>query len=208
MPGTSVPGVRIGPNRTNRNCLWNDDGLMTVQGTIDSGNAYDGANTGYVTELRAGTPLAVITATKKFVPCKRTTVTPAGGATSADVPVVDARAFKVGDVITVGGDTSKTITAINYSTNTITVSGGSFTFANDEAVFATTPAGSATCRGILNEHVVLRDEDGTDRDKQVSQIVVGGGVRSGQILGDLAAIRADTSAQLSQIAWDDRQGAV
>lgn len=208
MPSIGVPGMRIGPTRTNRNCLWNDDGLMTVSGTIDSANAYDGANTGYETELRAGTPLAVITASKKWVPCKRTTVTPAGGATSADVPVVDARAFKVGDVITVGGDASKTITAINYTTNTITVSGGSFTFANDEAVFATSTAGAATCRGFLNELIVLRDEDGTNRDKQVSQIVVAGGVRSGQVLGDLAAIRADTAAHISQIVWDDRQGVV
>lgn len=207
MAGMSVPGVRVGPTRSSRNILWSDGGLVTVSGTIDSGNAFDGGNTGYTTELRAGTPLAVITATKKWVPCKRTTVTAGGGATGTAIPVVDARAFKVGDVITVGSTTSKTITAIDYSTNTITIS-GSFTFSNSDVVFATTPSGAATCRGILNEHVVLLDEDGVNRDKQVSQIVVAGAVRSGQILGDIAAIRADTNAQLSQIAWDDRQGVV
>lgn len=206
MAGMSVPGVRVGPTRSSRNILWSDGGLVTVSGTINSTYAYDGANTSYETELRAGTPMAQL-ATDKWCPVKRTTVTSGGGATGTDIPVVDARAFQVGDVLTVGGDTSKTVTAINYSTNTITVS-GSFTFANSEEVFATTPSGSATCRGFLNEHVVLKDDDGTTRDKQVSQIVVAGCVRSGQILGDLAAIRADTAAQISQIAWDDRQGVV
>jgi len=369
MAGQSVPGMRIGPTRTNRNCLWSDRGLQTVAGTIDSTNAYDGSNTSYEQELRAGMPMARVTATKKWIPCKRTLTNGAGDAATALI-VDDVRAFKAGETVTIGGNqtfslgrvkdndsaasagvivylhvdelgespfghlecvtagnadstftigasgavvkvedddaaasggfqvyfdedaanpderflaavptgkdafilasdgrairikyaatpssagvavyfdddgataserllfvsptnaegryhtddtvttvvptgtvtrtTGATISSINYSTNTITL-GSAASWADGDGVYCDSVAGSETCRAFLNEHVVLKDEDGVARDKQVSQLVIAGAVASGQILGDLAAVRADTSAQISQIVWDDRQGAV
>ena len=369
MAGQSVPGMRIGPTRTNRNCLWSDRGLQTVAGTIDSTNAYDGSNTSYEQELRAGMPMARVTATKKWLPCKRTLTNGSGDAATALI-VDDVRAFKAGETVTIGGNqvfrlgrvkdndsaasagvvvylhidelsespmghlecvcagnadstfqigsggpvvkvedddaaatggtqiyfdedatnpderflsnigiardvfifasdgrairikhdasaasngvaiyfdddgatvhervlfvsptnaegryhtddavslavpsayitrtTGATISSINYSTNTITLS-ASASWADGDGVYCDSVAGSETCRAFLNEHVVLKDEDGVARDKQVSQLVIAGAVASGQILGDLAAVRADTSAQISQIVWDDRQGAV
>ena len=200
---SNLPGQRTGLSNTPRNVLYSDKGVIYGQGVVNAALAYDGSNTGYEGELRAGTPLGQITATKLWVPCKRTTVTSGGGATSANVPVVDARAFRAGDTISVGADTGLTVASVNYSTNTITV-GSSFTFANSEAVVA--EDGSQTCRGILNEFVKLRDEDAVWRNKPFGMLILAGLVNHSQFLGDLAAIRADTNAQLGQVLWTDRQG--
>jgi hypothetical protein len=204
MPN-NLPGQWTGFANTPRDVLLSSKGVIYGRGVIDSAKAYDGAYTLYEDQIRAGTPLGQITASKLWVPCKRTTVTANGGATSANIPVVDARAFRAGDTISVGADTGLVIASVNYATNTITV-GNSFTFANSEAVVA--EDGSQTCRGILNEFVKLRDEDAIWRDKPFSMLLLAGMVDPNQILGDLAAIRADTSAQLSQILWGDRQGQV
>jgi hypothetical protein len=201
----NLPGQRTGFVNTPRDLLLSSKGVISGRGVIDSSKAYDGSNTLYEDQLRAGTPLGQITASKLWVPCKRTTVTASGGATSADVPVVDARAFRAGDTISVGADTGLTISSVNYATNTITL-GGSLTFANSEAVVA--EDGSQTCRGILNEFVKLRDEDAIWRDKPFSLLILAGLVDHSKILGDLAAIRADSDAQLGQILWGDRQGQV
>jgi len=200
---SNLPGQRTGITSTPRNVLLSTKGLIYGRGILDASKAYDGANVGCEDEIRAGTPLGQITATKLWVPCKRTTVTADGGATSETVPVVDARAFRVGDTISVGADTGLTITSIDYSANEITVE-ESFTFANSEAVVA--EDGSQTCRGILNEFVKLRDEDAVWRNKPFGLLILAGLVDPAMILGDLAAIRGDTNAELRQILWADRQG--
>ena len=92
-----LPGQREGRSTTPRNMLKSTQLLMLAQGMLilDSTYAYDGANTSYEDEIRVGTPMAQITATKKWVPCKRTTVEDTGASgsgsaqgPSASVPVV------------------------------------------------------------------------------------------------------------------------
>jgi len=69
---------------------------------IDATNSYDGGNTGYVRELRPGWLLAQITATKKFVPVKRTLTNGAGAAATALI-VDNAAAFRATETITIKG---------------------------------------------------------------------------------------------------------
>ena len=193
-------GYREGRTITERDCLLDSKIVRYGRGKLDATYAYDGANTDYEYELRPGTPLGRITASGLWRACARTKTTTTGTVTS--VVVTDARAFKVGDVITIGGDTGITISAINYSTNTLTIA--STTVASGDAVFC--EDGSATCRGILNENINLKDEDGVARDKSFSQMVILGYVDPNQILGDLAAIRAASGMYLNFIQWADYQG--
>jgi hypothetical protein len=103
--------------------------------------------------------------------------------------------------------TGATISSINYSTNTITLS-ASASWADGDAVYCDSLAGSEIPRALLNEFVDLIDDDAVARDKQTGKLVIGGYVYSGTVLGDLAAMRASTTTgYLSQISWDDEQGA-
>lgn len=205
---TSLPGQVTGQTYSPINVLFSTRGLIEGSGVIDSTQAYDGSNTNYEDEIRSGTPLARNSTTKLWAPCKRTTVTSGGGATSATVPVVDAQAFRAGDTgITVGTNTGLTVASVNYPANSITFT-ASITFANSSTVHATD--GTQTCLGILNEFVKLKDVhfDGLWRNKPFAHLVIAGEVDASKILGDLAAIRADTGAQLQQIIWNDLQGQI
>lgn len=194
------PGQTHGRTVTAREVLFSPKNLITVGGVL-SAAAYDGAFTGYENIIRVGTPLGRITASKLWVPCKRTTTTTTGTVTS--VVLVDARAFKVGDVITIGGDTDLTISAIDYTTNTITIA--STAVAAGDAVIA--QDGSQTCRGFLNEEIDLWDElTRANIAKPFTQLVAAGFLRSSVVLGDLAAIRAATGQYINGILWDDQQG--
>jgi len=197
----SQPGQRTGITTAPRDVLLSFKGVRYGRGTILASSAYDGGNTGYEDELRAGTIMAQITATKLWVPCKRTVVAETGTVTA--LVVTDARAFKAGEVISVGADTSLTISAINYATNTLTIS--STAVVAGEAVICTSLAGSEIARGILNEFVKLKDEDGTARNKHFGQMVISGLVDSAQCLGDIAAIRAATN-KLGGIQFGDDAG--
>ena len=75
-------GYRAGRTVTTRNCLLSPLMALFAHGMIDSANAYDGKNTGYEKELRPGTPMGRITATKLWVPCRRTTTTSNGAVTA------------------------------------------------------------------------------------------------------------------------------
>ncbi len=185
-----VAGQRSTNSVSERNVLFSVSGVQYFGGTLDATNSYDGGNTGYEQELRAGTILAQVTSTKKWVPCKRTLVNMAD-ATTTSLVVDDARAFKSGDVISVGSDTSITISAINYTTNTLTIA--STAVADNEVVICTSLAGSEIPRGILNEYIKLTDEDGTARDKEFSAGIYAGAVKGALVLGDLAACRAATN---------------
>jgi hypothetical protein len=201
---SSPPGQRSGLSVNPRDVLLSTL-VLYVMGQIDSANAYDGGNTGFETEIRPGMILARITSSKKWVPVKRTTAT--SGVTGTALVVADARAFKVGETLMVGANAGCVISAINYSTNTITLS-ASKTWTNGAVVYCDSLAGSETARAVLNEHIVLRDEDGTVRDKNFSKAIYFGTIDNSQVLGDLAAIRADTGAFLGAIMWADRVGLV
>lgn len=109
MSGTNpLPGSRTGRSVTPRQILQSTQGLDYVSGVLDAANSYDGANTSYEDELRSGLVLARVTSTKKWVPCKRSKSSAAGTASTA-LAVTDARAFKAGDTVTIGGNSAKDI---------------------------------------------------------------------------------------------------
>lgn len=201
-----MPGQRtIDAGTTPREILLSGEGVITIPGPnlIDSTYAIDGSNTGRTDELRAGCLMGQITTTKQWVPMKRTTVAETGTVTA--LVVTNAAFFKVGDVISVGADTAITITAIDYTTNTLTIA--STAVVAGEAVIATTPAGAETARGILKESVRMLTGvpyDTTNRDVAAC-IITSGYVDDNMVLGDLAAARADTAARLSGFLWGDRQ---
>lgn len=117
MPGTNpLPGSRVGRSVTPRQILASTQGLDYVSGVLDSANSYDGANTNYEDELRSGLVLARITATKKWVPCKRSKASAAGTA-STSLQVTDARTFKAGETLTIGGSSTKDIVKMTDSDN-------------------------------------------------------------------------------------------
>lgn len=201
--GQHLPGYEVGRTAQNREVLFSTEGAIQVPIVVDGTKGIDGSNGTFNYEIRAGWLMGRVTASGRWVPCKRTTVTPAGGATGTDVPVVNAAAFKVGDVISVGADAGKTVTAVNYTTNTISVS-GSFTFANNEAVVA--EDGSQTARGVLLDFVKLKNDDNTAAIHRSAGLLIQGGVRVSRLLGDTAAIRADTGARLAGIRFSDEHG--
>lgn len=199
----SVPGQRTGIVTAPRDVLFSPQTVRYGRGIVDAASAWDGAHSSHEDELRPGTILAQITASKKWTPCKRTRVTPTGGATATALPVVDARAFKVGETITVGASAGITITAINYATNVLTIA--STTFASSAVVFCDSLPGSEIARGILNEFIRLKDEDGVARDKTFGQLVIMGLVDPSIVLGDLASIKLATN-YLGQIQYADEAG--
>ncbi len=175
---------------------------------IDASYAYDGSNTGFERTLRPGTIMARITATKLWVPCKRTQTN--AGATSAAVTVDNAAFFKAGDKISVGADTNLTISSVDYETNTITLS-SSITYADNEAVIGseTVLAGSEIARGILDEEIDLYDPATRDYvDKATGRLLVEGQVIKSQLLGDYDAITASgVTHYLGELKTDVQLGA-
>lgn len=203
-----LPGQRtIDAGSTPREILLSGENVITIPGpvVIDATYAIDGSNTGRTDELRAGCLMGQITTTKQWVPLKRTAVKTGTTGIVTALTVDNAAFFKVGDVISVGSDTGITITAIDYTTNTLTIA--STAVVDGEAVIATTPAGSETARGILKESVRMLTGvpyDVTSRDVN-AVIIISGYVNENMVLGDLAAARADTANQLSGFLWGDRQ---
>lgn len=201
----TIPGQVSGRVISPRNVLLSDVGVRRVSGVLDATYCYDGSYTGYEKVIRAGTIMALLS-TGLWVPCKRTLINDSNGTDTTWV-VDNAASLQVGDVVTIGGDTALTISAINYSTNTITIA--STTVADNDAVYATTPAGSDVARGILNEEIDLWDEvSRTYIDRPTSQIIIAGLVDPNQILNSVAAIRAASGMYLGNIQWGDDHGVV
>lgn len=187
-----LPGSRTLRSYTPRDIYYTKELKPGMDGgRIDATYAIDGSNTGYTDELRPGWLMARITATSQWVPCKRTQVNDTG-ATAASFIVDNAAAFMAGDTITVGGDTGLTISSVNYTTNTITLT-GSITFADNDIVIASGAlAGAETARGILDEFVQLYDPDQrTNVDRYVGRIITSNAkINTTMVLGDLSACRA------------------
>ncbi len=185
-----IPGHETGRTITLREISFGSQPLEYLPGggTISSAGI-DGGNTGYTDEIRAGWALGRITASGLLVPCRRTTTTTTGTVTS--VVLVNSYPFKVGDTISIGSDTGITISAIDYTTHTITIA--STAVASGEAVIVAD--GSQTCIGFLDEFVKLRNPENTAAEsKQVAKICVGGTLNKNYLLGDIAAIVADTTS--------------
>lgn len=228
--------MRTGRTFTPRDVLISDKGVQYARGVVlDATYSYDGANTSYERELRPGVVLGRITSTGLWTPCKLTSIASGtsgsgSGASTTTFNVTDARHFQVGDIISVptaAGRLTKTISAINYTTNVITVSvaianslittvQSGISLSNCIYPHSSDPAaGCEIPRAILNEFVDLLDhDDNTARDRTVSQAVIAGIVDDALIYGDLAAVRAATDDNIStsklgfldHILWADRQG--
>jgi len=218
----SVSGQRTGYTASPRNIFYARGGEVYLPGQImDGTNAYDGKNTSQTDEIRAGMILAQITSTKKWVPCRRTTIAAGGsgsgsGAGSLVIPVVDSRAFKAGEVITIEGTNlgtiSRTIAAggVDYDNDLITVGGAAFQYNTGAAVYADpggSLAGAQIPRGILAETVrTLSPQpfDSTTRDTPCV-VLAAGFMDVAMLLGDYAACRDTTTNYLGQFLWSDRQ---
>jgi hypothetical protein len=199
---SQLPGYEVRTNLPPREVLFSSQGVITGPIILDGARGTDGRSPTQPSDLRAGWLLGRITASGRWVPCKRTRVSNANGS-GTTFSVSNATAFLVGDVITVGNDVNLTITGINYATNAITVA-TSFTWADAEPVFA--QDGSGTCRGILLDSVRLRNEDNTAPASKGASVLVQGLVRTELILGDLASVRADLQTRLAGIRFTDEQG--
>lgn len=235
---SSLGGTRVGRTVTPRNILarTGDDFYLPGPLVLDAGTAtyrrsIDGGNTGYTNELRAGCIMAQITESKKWVPCKRTTVVEGGsgsgsGVGSVVIPVENAAFFVVGEkikvVITAGnglsaGEAERTISEIDYVNNLITVTvaaqynTGAAVYTSTFSDGTTSAAGAEIPRGILAQTVwttnlqdALDAAAGTLYDRAI-QVLYRGTVNEDYILGDYAACRDATVNYLSGILWDDRQ---
>lgn len=199
--GTHLPGVETGFQAQPREILLSTAGVITVPVVVDGDKSIDGDSPTETYDLRPGWLMGQVTASKLWTPCKRTRASSSG--TSATVPVDDAAAFRAGDVISVGSDANLTIASVNYASNQITV-GSSFTFASGEAVVA--QDGSQTARGILLDFVRLRNADNTDDLHKSATLLIAAFVDRDLVLGDLTAIRLDTSAKLAGIRFSDEHG--
>lgn len=127
--------------------------------------------------------------------------------TANAVVVTDDVASNVVDSDKITRSSSNAVTAIDYTTNTLTVTAA--TWADDDEVIAdgTAGAGYETAKGILATGVrLLSGEVGntTWYDKE-GVILAGGYVIQNNVLGDLTAARTDTSNRLSAFIWSDRQ---
>lgn len=231
-------GTRVGRTVTPRNILkrTGDDFYLPGPNVLDAGSAtyrrsVDGGNTNYTNELRAGCLMAQITESKKWVPCKLTTIAAGGsgsgsGAGSAIIPVVNAAFFIAGETISIQPrETGKSpvritrvISSIDYVNNLITVAGNAVQYGTGDEIYtvtlsdgSTSAAGCEIPRAILAQTVWTTNlEDaidaaaGTLYDKAI-QLLYRGYVDSAYILGDYAACRATTTNYLGGILWDDRQ---
>ena len=202
-----LPGRTVGRTVTGRTVLRDTVRARHEAMIIDGTYSYDGANTSYPYELQARCQMAVITASGKYCPLKRTVLAADASTSDTEVVVDDARFFKAGDPIKVSDADADVVSSIDYDTNTITlVTGLSGDVSTDEVVIATGAlAGAETAVGILDEFVDLEDaQTQVVGDRQSGKLIVQGFVLDAMVLGDLAAARADTSNQLSLIHFQDQ----
>lgn len=204
--GYKIPGYELGRTMTPREIAWGGTPLEYLAGgaTFDSTASIDGGNGVYTYEIRAGWLLGRNSTTNLITPCKRTTMRGTGSESSSkagsysDFDVVNAAAFAVGDVITVSNasgsvsNANLTITAVNYTLNRIYVNAHVPTGAN-YLVFAQN--GTQTCIGVSNEFAKLRNWDNSAAEnKTIGQLCIGGVLNQTYLLGDVAAIVADTTS--------------
>jgi hypothetical protein len=188
MPQVKSAGAVQTVNAVGNVLAGNDYACLPGGVVIDATASYDGAHTGFETTIRAGWLLAKVTSSNKYTPVKRTQANGAGSAVAALI-VDNAAAFKVGDAITVAATSATTVSAVNYSTNTITLA-ATKTW-SDNAVVIGGAAGAETATCVLGEDVVLYDNDTmTNIDTTAGCVYIRGLLNSPVVRGDLAAVRA------------------
>lgn len=143
-------------------------------------------------DIRPGWAMGMITSSGLYVPCKRTRVNGTSGSVT-QITVDNPYAFIVGDVITVGTDANKTITAIDYTAKTIDWS-GAITVADNDVVYA--QDGSAVCRGFLADGVRLRNSENTAAATGIGKLLTGGSLNQGYLKGDIDSIIAAKPAMV------------
>jgi hypothetical protein len=183
--GFQLPGYEQGRTFTPREIFADSKGQLFLPGGIvlDSAKALDGGNT-YDYELLAGWALGKITASKKYRLCTCTKVNGTSGAVTSAV-VDNARPFRTGDAITIGGD-AVTLTNVVYGTNTLSWS-GAITIADNDVVLGTD--GSQILAGFLPHFTKMKNIDNTVAIDKSAQLVIGGSLLKDYLLGDIDAIR-------------------
>lgn len=107
--------------------------------------------------IPSGTSMAKITATGLYVPTKRATIVSGGGAGVATVVLDNVAPFKIGEEIG-NANATQTISAINYSTKTVTVDtvwGTDLTTGGAVDVYTNDSAGEMTAAGLLVPEIVI-----------------------------------------------------
>ena len=181
-----LPGLTQGVTFTDRDPMLTRTGMVELPGGIvlDGTNGNDFANT-YTYDIRAGWPLGKITSSGLYVPCKRTTTTAAGSA-STSLAVTNAAAFKAGDSIVVGPNAAQAIVSISGNTITLT---SAISWGKGDVVRAND--GSETCRGYLLNFARLRNHDNSAAANIPAQLAIGGWLNASYLLGDTDAIWSD-----------------
>lgn len=197
-----LPGYEVGRSMVDREVLFSGAGLISVPVVLDGNKAIDGANGSFTYEIRAGWLMGRVTTGGLWRPCPRTTASGSGSSSTALV-VVNAAAFRAGDTIKIGSNANVVANAINYATNTLTLASAQ-SWSSGDAVRV--QDGSETCRGVLLDFVKLRTDDNTLPASRSAGMAIQGAVKAGMLLGDAAAIRADTAAKLAGIRFSDEHG--
>jgi hypothetical protein len=131
--------------------------IVTKPVTLDADMFRTGQYTANKKIANSATPLGKVTASGLYGPVKKTTVKTTAAIGATNVELTDARFFQVGDSVVIGTEASKAISAINYDTNTITVTA----LAAEQAAGVTVKAnnGLETAECILFNTVDLTDGD-------------------------------------------------
>jgi len=207
MTAQNLPGVVVGRTVTPRRVLRQagKDREIIVPVILDGTNSYDGQqSSGYEKYIRGGWLLAQDTTSKKWMPVKRTKANAAGAATAALV-VDNSYPFNVGDTVIVGTNVGSVVTAIVYSTHTLTLTAAK-TWADNDPVYVA--GGQGTARAILlDDEVILRTvERNANSDKSATAMILGY-VDQDKVLGDVTAVMEDydSANALKNIIFDDYQ---
>lgn len=207
MTAQNLPGVVVGRTVTPRRVLRQagKDREIIVPVTLDGTNSYDGGqSSGYEKYIRGGWLLAQDSTSKKWMPVKRSKANGAGSAT-ATLIVDNSAAFVVGDTVIVGTNAGSVVTAITYSTHTLTLTAAK-TWADNDPVYVA--GGQGTARAILlDDEVILRTvERNANSDKSANAMILGYADQD-KILGDIAAVLEDydSANSLKNIIFDDYQ---
>jgi hypothetical protein len=180
-----------------------DDKFSELTVVLDGDASYDGSYA-YPKVIRAGALLGRNTTSGLYAPVKVTTVATSASSINTFV-VANAAFFQVGDVISIGATTARTITAIVYSTNSITVSGATFNVTAPTDVVKHTN-GTEKAIAIAIETVECRDPENRNNAHKQIRVAVDGFVRSNQVKGDYAAAVALSGNSLSNFIFDTNYG--